>query len=129
MHLTGIQITNARPTLSLNLWGKLGLVNLYGNVEGYVNIDVRCKEDCRKWDVHDRVNLAAYGHYTWGPNLIATAIGLRAGFWGTVGANAVIGGADALNALYNLLNSRAAPLFNILRTEGPSAICRLQRSP
>jgi RHS repeat-associated protein len=47
LNLAGIQITNARLTLSLSAWGKLGLVNQYGNIEGYVNVDVHCKDGCR----------------------------------------------------------------------------------
>lgn len=129
LHLTGIQITNARPTLSINWWGKIGLVNLYGNVEGYVNIDVRCKEGCRNWEVHNRLNLAAYGHYTLGPNVFATIIGLRAGAVGAAGANVAINGASALYTLYNLLNNRAAPLLRALASEGPSAICLSQSPP
>ncbi len=82
LKLAGIQITTARLTLSLSAWGKLGLVNLYGNIEGYVNVDVHCKDGCRTWDIHNQLNLAAYGHVTMGPNLYGTAIGLRAGFWG-----------------------------------------------
>jgi hypothetical protein len=129
LNVTGVQITNARPTLGINAWGHLQLVNLYGNVQGYVNIDVRCKQDCQQWEVHDRVNLNAFGHISLGPNLYATAIGLRVGkWWGALGANIAVNGAHALLELHSLLNSKADPVLSMLNAEGATGIC-LARGP
>jgi len=127
LNLTGVQITNARLSVGINAWGHLELVNLYGNVQVYVNIDVRCTKDCQKWEIHDRVNLNAFGHVSLGPNWYATAIGLRVGkWWGALGANFAVNGAHALSELYRLLNSKASPLLSTLNAEGPTGICLAQ---
>ena len=77
-------------TPHLTRWGYLKILRFHGHVEGFVKIHVRCTDGCTKWDVHNRVSLSASGNFEWGPNLIATAIGFRAGLVGSLGANAVI---------------------------------------
>jgi RHS repeat-associated protein len=110
----------------LTWWGYLKILRLHGYINGYVNIDVQCTDDCRKWEIHNRVDVSADGYFEWGPNLIATAIGFRAGIVGSVGANVAIGGLDALYIEYQLLkslNPKAMSIISIAMAQGPTAMC------
>jgi hypothetical protein len=126
-NLTHAQLTGFHSiTPHLTWWGYLKLARIEGNVDGYINIDVRCTDGCSEWDIHNRIAVSAAGSFEWGPNLIASAIGLRAGWVGALGANVVVGGADLLYAEHKFLNAarnKAGPLISAALSAGPTAMC------
>ncbi len=73
-------------------WWGIKFVRIHGHVSGYVNVDVKCEDECSHWEVHDRIAFDVQGHFDWGPNVYATAVGLRAGPYGAIGANVVLAG-------------------------------------
>jgi RHS repeat-associated protein len=112
---------------SLSPWGYLEFVRLHGHASGYINIDVRCTEDCEEWEIHDRVGISAQGSIDVGPNLYAIGVGLvtRNPFAG-IGANVALGGGALLQAelhFLDLARQRAGPLITALLADGPTLIC------
>jgi uncharacterized protein RhaS with RHS repeats len=126
-NLTHAQLTGFQSiTPHLTWWGYLKLTQVQGNVDGYINIDVRCTDGCNNWDVHDRVAISAAGSFEWGPNLIASAIGSRSGLIAGLGATAVVGGANLLYDEHKLLSAakrKAGPIIAAALSAGPTAIC------
>jgi len=112
---------------SFSSWGYLRFIRVHGHASGYINIDVRCTENCDSWEIHDRVSLAAQGSFEIGPNLY----GLGAGFITrnplvTIGANVALGGAALLQAelhFLELARQKAGPLVEALLDHGPTLIC------
>jgi hypothetical protein len=100
---------------------------LNGYASGYVNIDVHCTDDCKSWDIHQKVNVGATGSFDVGPNLIALAIGLASRSpWIGASANIVVAGAAALHGEAQILqaaNQNAVPIINAALKYGPTAIC------
>jgi hypothetical protein len=101
-------------------------VRLYGHAGGYVNVDVKCTDECSQWEVHDRVPVFASGHFDTGPNVYATIVGLRAGPVGAFGANVVIAGIALLQAeqhFLTLLHDKAGSTIAAIVAQGPTALC------
>jgi RHS repeat-associated protein len=114
-------------TPSLSPWGYLDFIRLNGHATGYINIDVRCTEDCNEWEIHHRVGVSAQGSIDVGPNLYALGTGLvtRNPFAG-IGANMALGGAALLQAelhFLNLAQQKAGPLIAAILANGPTLIC------
>ena len=112
---------------SFSEWGYLDFIRLHGYAAGFINIDVRCSENCEEWEVHDRVTVSARGSFDVGPNLYALGTGFitRNPFAG-VGANMALGGAALLQAelhFLNLAREKAGPLIAALLADGPTLIC------
>ena len=128
-NLTGLGISGFDfVTPHVNAWGYLKLLRLYGHADGYINIDVKCTDDCRKREIHNQIKVNASGSFEWGPNLVATAVGLRAGLAGSIGANVAIGGGALLyeeNKLLSAAHQKAGPIISTLLTQGPTGMCLL----
>ncbi|MBN8887803.1 MAG: RHS repeat protein [Rudaea sp.] len=137
LNLTGVGIDGTELVpVHWSWWGYLKFVRVHGHANGYVNIDVKCEAesevDCqrnsRQWEMHLQINNSYYGSFDWGPNLYASAIGLRAGIGGTIGANMLLGSAAAAQAeleMLRRLDARAGALIRQLMENGPTAICML----
>ena len=108
-------------------WGYIKFIQLNASASGYVNLDVRCTDDCQSWEVHQRVNVDTSGTFEIGPNLYALAIGLSLRSpWLGVAANISIAGAAALHGEYQVLqaaNQKAGPIIAAALAYGPTAIC------
>jgi RHS repeat-associated protein len=137
-NLTRVGLDSLRVVpVSWSWWGYLKFLRIYGSVDGYVNIDVRCSarfnngcsgESERKWETRARINVRHAGNFDWGPNVYAAAIGMRAGTRGAIGANVALGGAAALYAEHQLLkaaDAKAGSLIQQLLQNGPTALCLL----
>jgi hypothetical protein len=102
-------------------------IRLYGHAAGFINIDVKCKDDCGEWEIHDRLDVAANGYLDVGPNAYAIAAGLVSGNPGVgVGLNIVLAGGSLLQAEYHflsLVNQKVGPIIGGLSAQGPAAIC------
>jgi hypothetical protein len=113
------------PTLSG--FGYLNFNRLYGHGSGFINIDVKCKDDCDKeWAVNERIYIDVKGSFDVGPNLIAIGGGFLAGPWVGLGVNISIAGAAALKAEHHFLNlgrEKAAPIISKVLAAGPTTIC------
>jgi RHS repeat-associated protein len=108
-------------------WGYAKFIRIYGHIKGFVNIDVRCQEDCgRTWEIHKRIFISYSGHFDVGPNLIALYVGARAGpYWG-ISTNLLIGGASLLQAELHFLTEageKVGPYVKGARAKGPTAMC------
>lgn len=115
---------------SWSWWGYVKFVRLYGHAAGYINVDVKCADmdNCKEWEIHDRIDVATSGHFDTGPNLYALAVGFRAGPVAGVGANVAITGVAALQAEHHylgILRDKAGPIINAIRSQGPTAMCLL----
>jgi RHS repeat-associated protein len=108
-------------------WGYIKFVQLEAYANGYVNIDVKCTDDCNSWEVHNKVDVAASGTFEVGPNIYAFGIGaLTKSPVAGLGANVALGGAAALQAEYQVLqlvNQKAGPIISAAMAYGPTAIC------
>jgi RHS repeat-associated protein len=112
---------------SFSTWGYLEFIRLHGHATGYINIDVRCTEDCEEWEIHERVGVSAQGSIDVGPNLYAIGTGLvtRNPFAG-IGANMALGGAALLQAelhFLSLAQQKAGPLITAMLADGPTLMC------
>lgn len=111
---------------SFSDWGYIQFIRLYGHALGFVNIDVKCTDDCDEWEVHNRVAVSAHGSFDVGPNLYAIGIGVIAGPYLGVSANIGISGAAALQAEYHYLSlaeAKAGSIILIFLSEGPTILC------
>jgi len=111
---------------SFSVWGYLRFIRLHGHASGFVNIDVKCTDDCKEWEVHDRISVSASGFFDIGPNLYATGAGMLGGPY--VGGSVLIitAGAAALDAEYyflSLAQEKAGPIISSLLANGPTLIC------
>lgn len=72
-------------------------IRLNGHANGFVNIDVKCKDECKEWEIHDQISIAASGHLDVGPNAYAITAGLlsRNAFVGA-GLNIALAGGSLL---------------------------------
>jgi RHS repeat-associated protein len=107
-------------------WGYARFIRLYGYATGFINVDVKCENDCGEWEIHHRVLADARGHHDVGLNLYALIIGLRTGPIAGVGANVAIGGAALLEAEHHylsLVNEKAGSLISSIMNLGPTGIC------
>ena len=112
---------------SFSIWGYLKIIRLQGHASGYVNLDVRCVDDCKEWEVHDQVAVDAQGTFDAGPNIYALAAGFVAGPYAGLSVNMTIAGAGAIQAEYRFLSlaqQKAGPIIEKLHADGPTLICR-----
>ena len=112
------------PTFSI--WGYVKFVRLFGHAYGYVNIDVKCTDECREWEVHNKINVNITGSFDVGPNLYALVAGFMAGPYVGISVNIVIAGAALLEAEYHYLSlaqEKAGPIISAALTHGPTVIC------
>jgi len=112
---------------SWSWWGYVKFIRLYGRANGFVNIDVKCKDDCKEWEIHDRISIAASGYLDVGPNAYALMAGLlsRNAYVGA-GLNIALAGGSLLQAEYHFLSlvaQKSGPIISALSAEGPTAIC------
>lgn len=111
---------------SFSIWGYLKFIRLRGQASGYVNIDVKCTDGCKEWEVHDRISVDARGSFDVGPNLYALAAGFAAGPYVGISVNIAIAGAAALQAEYHFLSlarQKAGPIIAATLAKGPTVIC------
>jgi len=111
---------------SWSSWGYAKFIRLFGHAAGFINVDVKCDSECKEWEIHNKISVAARGYHDVGPNLYAIIIGLRAGPVAGVGANVAIGGAALLAAEHHYLDvagEKAGPLISSIFTLGPTGIC------
>ena len=111
---------------SFSSWGYVKFVRLYGHVSGYINIDVKCVDDCSMWEVHKRIYVGGREWFDVGPNIPALAIGATMGPWAGLSLNIAIGGSVSLQAEQHYLSlawERAGFLIRGLYRKGPTAIC------
>lgn len=111
---------------SVSAWGYLKMVRLHGYARGYVNFDVSCRDDCRDWEVHDRVSVGIQGPYDVGPNLLSLGAGYGVGPTAGIISNILIMGAAALQAEHHYLRlaeQKAGPIIALALAEGPTLIC------
>jgi uncharacterized protein RhaS with RHS repeats len=114
---------------SWSWWGYLKFVRLYGHASGFINVDVKCKDDCREWEIHDRIGVDARGQFDLGFNVYAAAAKYASGSWLIWGAaNFLIGSGDALQAEHHFLSlaqQKGASKLQFLNARGPTGICLL----
>ena len=112
---------------SFSEWGYLRFIRVHGRAWGYVNLDVRCTDNCEEWEIHDRIAIEAGGSVDIGPNLYAIGIGFVArNPIAGLGANLALGGSALLNAEHHFLdlaNQRAGPIISAALRNGPTLIC------
>ena len=111
---------------SWSWWGYTKLVRLYGHATGFINLDVKCNDECNEWEVHDKISVEGQGYFDVGPNLYAIIVGLRAGPVAGVGMNVAIGGANLLAAEHHYLslaNEKAGLIISAALAVGPTGIC------
>jgi len=114
---------------SWSWWGYLTFVRLYGHASGYVNVDVKCTDGCKQWEIHNRIDVAAKGYDDVGLNLYATAAVTATRsywIWGAVQI-AMAGGAtlQAEQHILSLIQQKAGPIIQEVRARGPDALCLL----
>lgn len=116
------------PTLSM--FGYLEFIQVTGHASGYINIDVKCRNDCptRNWEIHNKIDVAASGSFKFGPNLLALFVGFKAGARYGILLNVLLASADLLytehQVLTKLVNAKAGPILQSVLAAGPTAICR-----
>ena len=116
---------------SWSWWGQVRFIRQYGHAGGYVNVDVACKDDCRTWEVHQRIGVSASGYFDIGPNVWGLLIGAwvgrsPGGAVAGIGANAALLGGSLLQAEYHFLSlaqEKAGPIISLLFSHGPTALC------
>lgn len=111
---------------SFSIWGYLQFIRLYGHASGYINIDVKCTDDCKEWEVHNRILVDAQGSFDVGPNLYALGAGFAAGPYVGISVNIAIAGAAALQAEHHFLSlaqQKAGPIIAATLANGPTLIC------
>jgi RHS repeat-associated protein len=54
---------------SWSWWGYIKIIRLYGHALVFVNIDVKCQNECNEWELHNEIPVYAQGHFDTGPNL------------------------------------------------------------
>jgi hypothetical protein len=111
---------------SWSWWGYIKFIRLHGHAMGFVNVDVKCQDECVEWELHNEIPVYAQGHFDTGPNLYAFLIGLRAGVLGGVAANVVIAGIAMLQAelhYLGLVYQEAGPIISAVHALGPTGIC------
>jgi RHS repeat-associated protein len=108
-------------------WGYLKFIRAHGHADGFINVDVKCTDDCGHWEIHNRVNVNASGSKDFGPNLYAFALGTATGSPLVGGAaTLLLGGADLLLAeqhFLQLANDKAGKLIATIMKYGPTAMC------
>jgi RHS repeat-associated protein len=113
-------------------WGYVKFLRFHGHASGFVNIDVKCSEDCNEWDIHQRLPVAARGHFDLGPNVYTLGVGaLTSPLVGGALFIALAGG-SLLQAEYHYLSlaeEKAGPLIAAARAFGATAICLGARLP
>ena len=98
-----------------------------GHASGYINFDIKCTDDCREWEVHDRISVDAQGSFDVGSNLYALGVGFlaRSPLAG-IGANIVLSGGALLQAEHHFLSlaqQKAGPIIAAALAGGPTLIC------
>jgi RHS repeat-associated protein len=108
-------------------WGYLKIFRFRGYFSGYINIDVKCWDDCREWEIHTRILVGLQSTFDIGPNAYAFIAGLVTGnAYVGVSANILIMGAALLEAEYrflNLIGQKGGSLISGLIADGPNLIC------
>ena len=113
---------------SWSWWGYLKFIRVNGHVGGYVNVDVKCKDDCNKeWEIHNRISVDASGEFDVGPNVYAMVGGFLAGPYVGISINILMAGGSLLQAEHHFLSlaqQKAAPTVAAVMSQGPTAICQ-----
>ncbi|ESK54053.1 hypothetical protein F990_03009 [Acinetobacter tjernbergiae DSM 14971 = CIP 107465] len=105
-------------------WGYIKFIRVYGNLTGYINIDVKCKDECREWEIHEKEPFSLQGHVDIGPNLYALGAGVATGKPSIgIGANVLLASGSLLELEASLLR-KASPLLSNVKQNGPLAICK-----
>jgi RHS repeat-associated protein len=111
-------------------FGYLQIVRVSGTVGGVIQASVRCVDDenCsqQSWEMHRDYPVSVSGSVGVGPNLYATAIGLRFGPYAAIGANVVLATAKTGYAgyqLYNRYGTVGSLVLGALLSYGPDYIC------
>ena len=112
---------------SWSWWGYVKFVRLSGHAEGFVNVDVKCHDDCKDWEIHNNISVEVNGYLDVGPNVYAIAGGLasRNPYVG-IGLNVVLAGGSLLQAEHhflNLVNQKAESIISALSAKGPTTVC------
>ncbi|MEO8017122.1 MAG: RHS repeat-associated core domain-containing protein [Pseudomonadota bacterium] len=114
---------------SWSWWGYLKFVRIYGHASGFINVDVKCKDECREWEIHDRISVDAHGQFDFGLNVYAAAAKYATGSWLVWGAaNFLAGSGAALDAEHHFLSlaqQKAGSKLRFLNARGPTGICLL----
>ena len=114
----------ASPTFSG--LGYLKFIRLQGHAYGYINVDVKCRDSCEEWEVHNRIPVAARGKFDVGPNLYALGAGFLAGPYIGVSVNMAAAGAAVLESEHyylSLVQQKAGSIISALLDNGPTLIC------
>jgi RHS repeat-associated protein len=124
--LTGAEFV----TPHLSEWAYLKVFRIHGFANGFVNVDVHCREttDClrREWEIHERIGVSYSGHVDVGPNMAAAAIGSMATPAAGVAAGVVTLGGSAMSSLLFFLRevqARGGDKIRWLYDFGPTALC------
>jgi hypothetical protein len=112
-------------------FGYLQVVQLSGTVGGVVQASVECVDDelcgqLSSWEMHRAYPLSVSGSVGVGPNLYATAVGLRFGPWAALGANVVLAtGKVGYSAyqLYSQYGTVGSMVVSALLGYGPDYMC------
>lgn len=109
-------------------YGYIKFARVYGTVSGDLSASVRCKDDCdNEWMLSHTYKLSHSAHVDVGPNIIATAVGLKWGGKAALAANGALIvtklsiGAYQLNSKYGEI---ARVAYNTLISKGPTNICK-----
>ncbi len=124
LSVTGAQFIS--PTL--DPFGYLKILRIYGNASGLLVASVRCDDECGdSWEMHNTYEISVNGHVDVGPNVYATALGLATrNPLITIGANvalALLKGGYGAYQLYNKYGRVASSMVGILLSFGPDYVC------
>jgi RHS repeat-associated protein len=114
-------------------FGYLKFVSFTAFLNGYINIDVHCSDNCHSWDIHNKLDVGVSSSFDIGPNLYAIAASLLSrnatiGLATNVAALTATLGSDGIQ-LANLLNRKVNPIVNGILQYGPTAICLAYPKP
>jgi hypothetical protein len=111
-------------------WGFIKAIRVYGYVDGFVNIDVKCTDDSgcddEVWEIHEKVDVFYQGYFDVGPNAISAGIGVVATPAAGAVAAIITAGGSALTGGLGLLKKAQAKAEWQIRTilaNGPDALC------
>ena len=119
----------SRPSWSW--WGYLKFIRLNGSINGFVNVDVKCRsqDSCgniKEWQIHNRITIDAKGSFDLGPNLYALGSGLLLGPYAGIAVNIGALGGSLLQVEHHFLKvaqQKAGPTIAGVLSQGPTAIC------
>ena len=112
---------------SWSWYGYIKFLRYRGHARGFINIEVRCNDDCHSWEIRNYPDVSVEGTFDLGPNLWAGVLGLltRNGYV-AAGTQVISGGLAALDAqkrMLTLLNQNAGPQLAAILALGPTGLC------